>query len=65
MWVVLAIGIVLLIALSLLPVQWFLLGTIVLGAILCVFLCQWRSQHKLKFNDLSALEDLTKKTSKS
>lgn len=65
MGVVLAIGVVLLIALSLLSVQWFLLGAVVLGAGMCVLLFKWRSQHKLKFNDLSMLEDLTEKTKKT
>ena len=64
MWVFLAIGIVLLIALSLLSVQWFLLGFVIFGAVMCVFLFRWHNQHKLEFNDLSKLEELTDKTPK-
>ena len=64
MWVFLAIGIVLLIGLSLLSVQWFIIGIIIFAAVMCVFLFRWHKQHKLEFNDLSSLEDLTDKNPK-
>lgn len=64
MWVFLAIGILCLIALSLLSVQWFLLGVVIVVAAMCVFLFRWHKQNKLEFNDLSKLEELTDKTPK-
>ena len=65
MWVFLAISVALLIALSLLSFQWFLVGFVVLGAVMCVFLFRWHNQHKLEFNDLSKLEELTNRTRKN
>lgn len=65
MWVVLAIGVIILIALSLLSVQWFLLGFVIFGAVMCVFLFRWHNQHKLEFNDLSKLEEPSDKTPKN
>ena len=62
MGVILAIGVVFMFAMSVFSIYWFLLGTVVLATILCVFLFRWHGQHKLEFNDLSALEESTDKT---
>ncbi|MEJ2111597.1 MAG: hypothetical protein P8Z37_17145 [Acidobacteriota bacterium] len=64
MGVILTIGVVLLLLLSFLSIYWFILGILLLGAIMCVFLFKWHNQHKLEFNDLSALEHLKDKTRK-
>ena len=64
MWVFLALGIVLLVGLSFLSVQWFLLGVVIVVAVMCVFLFRWYNQHKLEFNDLSRLEESTDETLK-
>jgi hypothetical protein len=63
-WVFIALGIILLIALSLLSFQWFLVGFVIVAAVMCVFLFRWHNQHKLEFNDLSKLEEPTDETSK-
>ena len=64
MWVFLALGIVLLVGLSFLSVQWFLLGVVIVVAVMCLFLFRWHNQHKLEFNDLSRLEESTDETLK-
>lgn len=59
---IMTLGVVLFLALSFFSVYWFVLGIVLLGVIMCVFLFKWHKQHKLEFNDLSALEDLKKET---
>jgi hypothetical protein len=59
---IMVLGVVLFLALSFFSVYWFVLGIVLLGVIMCVFLFKWHKQHKLEFNDLSALEDLKKET---
>lgn len=64
MGVILALGVAVLLAMSFLSVFWFILGILLLGVIMCVFLFKWHNQHKLEFDDLSALENLKDETPK-
>jgi len=65
MGVFLAIGVIFLFAMSVFSVYWFVLGAIVLVAIMCGFLFRWYRQHKIEINDLSILEKPMDKTQKS
>ena len=63
--VILALAVVFLFAMSVFSVYWFILGAVVLVAIMCVFLFRWHTQHKLEIDDLSLLERSTKEPPKS
>jgi len=65
MGVVLAIGVVLLLAMSVLSIYWFVIGILLLLAIMCVFLFKWHTEHKLEFNDLAKLEESENETKKT
>ena len=42
-----------------------ILGTVVLGAVICILLFRWNREHKIEINDLSILEEPADKTPKN
>ncbi len=52
---VVAVVLVILARIPLAP--WFLIGTVVFGAVLGIFMIRWHRQHKIEIDDLSTLTD--------
>ena len=59
-----AVAVVLIVVVGIALAPWFLLGAIVLGAILSVFIFRWHRGHKIEIDDLSALVESEDKTPK-
>jgi hypothetical protein len=65
MGAVFVIAVILMILFRVQPAFWFLLGAVVLGAIMSVLIVRWHRRHKIEIDDLSALVESTDKQPKA